>query len=150
MRLTLIKSGIDPDPRADQGHHQFTYSLFPHEGDWFAAQTTQAAYELNYELLGAYANHSAGKLPVEGRLLTVDSTSAILDTVKKSEDGTDLVLRFYEFGNRRDHVRVELPETLQSVMECNLMEQHDQPVQFNGNTFSFELKPYEIRTFKIK
>lgn len=150
MRLTLIKSGIDPDPHADQGHHQFTYSLFPHKGDWFAAQTTQAAYELNYELLAVYSNNPVGKLPAEGRLLTVDSTSTILDTVKKSEDGTELVLRFYEFGNRRDSVRVSLPETLQSVKECNLMEVDDRPVEFHENTFSFELKPYEIRTFKIK
>ena len=34
MRLTLIKSGIYPNPNADQGLHEFTYSLFPHEGDY--------------------------------------------------------------------------------------------------------------------
>lgn len=150
MRITLIKSGIDPDPYADQGHHQFTYSLLPHEGDWFHAETTQAAYELNYDLLASYVNTPAGKLPAEGRLLTVESKSTILDTVKKSEDGTDLVLRFYEFGNRRDRVSVQFPETLESVTECNLMEEDDQPVEFDENGFSFELKPYEIRTFKIK
>ncbi|NIA30945.1 MAG: alpha-mannosidase, partial [Actinobacteria bacterium] len=30
IRLTLIKSAIDPDPNADIGHHEFCYSLFPH------------------------------------------------------------------------------------------------------------------------
>ena len=33
MRLTLIKSAIRPDPLADKGYHQFTYSLLPHAGD---------------------------------------------------------------------------------------------------------------------
>lgn len=30
MGLTLIKSGIFPNPDADQGQHEFTYALFPH------------------------------------------------------------------------------------------------------------------------
>src|SRR5690242_21418473 len=47
MRLTLLKSGIDPDPQADQGIHRFTYSLLPHRGDWREARTVQRAYELN-------------------------------------------------------------------------------------------------------
>lgn len=34
MRLTLIKSGIMPDPNADQRLHRFTYSLYPHTDDW--------------------------------------------------------------------------------------------------------------------
>ena len=29
-RLSLIKSGTHPDPRGDEGRHQFTYSLLPH------------------------------------------------------------------------------------------------------------------------
>ncbi len=73
-----------------------------------------------------------------------------MDTVKKSEDGTEMVLRFYEFGNRRDEVRVTLPETLKNVVECNLMEKGDEKVSFDANGFSFVLNPYEIRTFKIK
>ena len=32
MRLTLLKSGIEPDPNADHGHHEFIYSLLPHAG----------------------------------------------------------------------------------------------------------------------
>ena len=31
MSLTLIKSGIYPDPHADLGNHEFSYCLFPHK-----------------------------------------------------------------------------------------------------------------------
>ncbi len=51
MRLTLLKSGVYPDPHADQGLHRFTYSLLPHSGDWRDAQTVRRAYELNVPVL---------------------------------------------------------------------------------------------------
>ena len=63
IRITLLKSGIEPDPNADQGHHEFTYSLLPHAGDWYAADTAREAYELNYPLRAAYADAPGGSLP---------------------------------------------------------------------------------------
>lgn len=47
MRITLIKSGINPDPRADLGQHEFTYSFYAHGGDWFEAGTVELAHRLN-------------------------------------------------------------------------------------------------------
>ena len=31
--LNLLRSPTAPDPDADQGRHEFTYSLLPHSGD---------------------------------------------------------------------------------------------------------------------
>ena len=45
-RLTLVKSGIEPNPECDQGEHRFTYSLYPHAGDWRCG-TIPEAYCLN-------------------------------------------------------------------------------------------------------
>ncbi len=47
MRLTLLKSGVAPDPAADQGAHVFTYALLPHAGDWRDSDTVRHAYLLN-------------------------------------------------------------------------------------------------------
>ena len=73
-----------------------------------------------------------------------------METVKKSEKDSSLVLRFYEYGNRRSTVEVELVAELSSVEECNLMEEECQAVPFTGKTFSFDIDPYEIKTFKIR
>ena len=51
MGLTLIKSGIDPDPAADIGLHRFSYALYPHFGDWRIGGTVRMAYEFNYPLM---------------------------------------------------------------------------------------------------
>ena len=38
MTLTLIKSGIEPNPTADQEEHTFTYALYPHAEGWRQAK----------------------------------------------------------------------------------------------------------------
>ncbi len=47
LRLTLLKSAIDPDPLADEGLHHFTYALWPHGPGWSVEETVQQAYALN-------------------------------------------------------------------------------------------------------
>ena len=47
MALTLIKSGIEPNPVADQEEHYFTYAIYPHAEKWQAAKTVEQAYDLN-------------------------------------------------------------------------------------------------------
>lgn len=150
IRITLLKSGIYPDPNADQGHHEFTYSLLPHAGDWYAADTVREAYELNYPLRAVYADTPAGKLASADSFIKVNGESVILETVKKAEDDSSLILRFYEFGNRTCPVEVELNTNFTSVHECNLLEEAETPVTFTGRKFTFEIKPYEIKTFKVK
>jgi alpha-mannosidase len=38
LRLSLLRSPEWPDPHADEGHHDFTYSMYPHAGGWREAQ----------------------------------------------------------------------------------------------------------------
>ena len=45
MTLTLIKSGIEPNPTADQEEHTFTYALYPHAEGWRRANTVTGGYE---------------------------------------------------------------------------------------------------------
>jgi alpha-mannosidase len=64
LRLSLLRSPEWPDPHADEGHHEFTYSLYPHGGGWREAQTVRRGYELNYPLLplaGNTCRRSAGR-----------------------------------------------------------------------------------------
>jgi alpha-mannosidase len=159
MRLSLIKSGVDPDPTADQGQHSFIYSLYPHGGDWFEAKTVQEAYELNYPLKTVITENedSAQKpaqkskeLPQQKSFIKIEAESTILETVKQAEDSEDLILRFYEYGNRREKVRVDLGQELKKVAECNLMEGDIAELAAAADYFEFEIMPYQIKTFKIK
>jgi len=159
IRLSLIKSGVYPDPTADQGQHSFIYSLYPHGGDWFEAETVEEAYELNYPLKTVITENKdsaqnpaqkSKELPQKKSFINIEAESTILETVKKAEAGEELILRFYEYGNRREKVRVDLGRELKKVSECNLMEKDIAEVAVESDYFEFEIKPYEIKTFKVE
>ena len=51
LRLSLLRSPEWPDPHADEGHHEFTYSLYPHAGD--LARSADGAAGIRTELQAA-------------------------------------------------------------------------------------------------
>jgi len=153
MRLTLLKAAISPDPNADKGHHQFTYSLLPHQGDWFTSNVVQEAYALNYPLLVAVATESVVTSPPQPHsFLSVDKDHIIIETVKKAEQRDDLVVRVYEYGKRRGPFHLHLPFAASAVDETNLLEENATPAQLSddGLTVTSMIRPYEIKTFLVR
>ncbi len=147
MRLTLIKSGILPDPEADQGHHSFTYSLYPHAGGWFEGGTVQQAYSLNNPLHSSVAQQAGSKeLGRQYSLIDPVGDGVLLETVKKAEDSDDLVLRFYEYGGGNAQARVKPNLDVVQLAETDLMEQVVAD-QIDSNA---TLSPFEIKTVKAQ
>ncbi len=150
MRLTLLKSGIEPNPTTDQEEHFFTYSLYPHAGDWKEANTVQMAYNLNVPLYTKVEEAHQGELPKELSMVKLNVNNVIVEVVKKAEDSEDLVIRMYECYNKRTDVTLELFRDIEKATECNLMERDIEEVAFEGNKINFQIKPYEIKSFKVR
>jgi len=110
----------------------------------------QRAAELNCPMLAVASQPHAGDLPKSASFARVDRKHVIIDTVKKTEDGDDIIVRLYEAYGQRGEVTLTFGVTPQEVSECNLMEEDDQEMEVNGSAVSFYIKPYEIRTFKVK
>jgi alpha-mannosidase len=144
LRISLIKSATYPDPHADQGEHQFTYSLLPHEGDWLMGGTVREAWDLNCPMIGT-AGLPEGEA---GSFITFSADHVWVDAVKSAEDGTGIILRLHEFAGRRGQLTVRTAGELVSWKETNLMEQPDGEEQ--AGPFKFHIKPYEIKTFLLR
>lgn len=148
MRLTLLKSAIDPDPQADIGHHAFCYSLFPHAGGWRQANTPGAAYAFNHPL----HTRKLDAIPRERNFLFVkcNQENVIIETVKKAEDNDGIIIRLYEIFNQRNEVCLEFGFPISAVKACNLIEEiEESSVEFSGKTLRCSINPGEIRTFII-
>lgn len=150
MRLTLLKSAIEPNQDADRETHEFTYSLYPHMGGWRSGNTVQMAYSLNCSLYSHLEKAHPGALPSEMSLISINRENIIIETVKKAEDSDDIIIRLYECYNRRTKATLEFCRELSGVHECDLMENETKAVPVSGKTFEFEIMPYEIKTFKLK
>lgn len=150
MRLTLLRSPKDPDPMADMGEHVFTYSLMPHAGDYIQAETVRRGYELNVPVRAMLVKPSKGALPKSKSFFEVDARNVVLETVKKAEKEDATILRFYECHNQRANVTVRCDLPFKRVCECDLMEDNIGPaLASKDGEFSFEMKPFEIKTFKL-
>jgi alpha-mannosidase len=147
MRMTLLKGPRYPDPLADIGHHTFSYSLFPHKGDWRSAETPQKAWELNDKLLTVPV---CGEGLSEKSYIKIDSDHVMLSALKLSEKGDALLIRVYEDQNKRGPVKISFHKEMIEAAECDLLEKEIGKVIVQNGMIEFEIKPYEIRTFKIK
>jgi alpha-mannosidase len=149
LRLSLLRSPEWPDPHADEGHHAFTYSLYPHGAGWREALTVRRGYELNYPLLPiAVANHT-GSLPDARSFFEVREDNVVVTAVKKSEDDDALIIRFYEWAGRGGDVHLRLPEAPARAEETNLMERPDGHSLAAGEEIAVPVAPFEIKTLKV-
>ena len=150
LRLSLLRASTSPDPHADEGHHLFTYSLYPHQGDWRRGGTVREGYALNVPLLAVATEAHAGCLPSRGTFAGTDRPNVIIDCIKKAEDSDDLILRLYEAHGQRGQVQVTLSPEFRKVVETNAIEEGADPVAFADGVLSLYLKPFEFRTFRLK
>ncbi len=150
IRLTLLRSPISPDPDSDQGHHEFVYSLYPHEGDWRTGGTLRHAYQLNYPLIACAEPIHDGPLPASFSLVSTDAPNAIVETVKRAERGGECVFRIYESFGQRGPVTLQFARSVESAAESNLIEEQPQKIEAEGNRITLYLKPFEIRTLLIR
>ena len=150
LRLSLLRSPEWPDPHADEGHHEFTYSLYPHGGNWRDAQTVRRGYELNYKLIAMQSQKHEGTLPGEYSFVRAEPDNVVLTAIKKSEDDDSLILRFYEWAGREADVKLQLPAGAQSASETDLMERSIASLAMHNHAVTVHTKAYEIKTLRVR
>ena len=150
LRLSLLRSPTWPDPHADEGHHEFTYSLYPHGGTWQQAKTARRGYELNYKLKSIEGQNHEGSLSPTQSFVQVSSDNVILTAMKGAEKGDALILRFYEWAGEEADVTIQLPPGAQSASETNLIEQPIGNLPVANGAVTVHTKPYEIKTVAVR
>jgi len=150
LRLSLLRSPEYPDPHADEGHHEFTYSLYPHGGGWKEAMTIRRGYELNYKLLSMPFEKHQGSLAAAHSFLQATPDNVIVTAMKKAEDENALVVRFYEWVGKDSEVTIQLPAGAESAVETDMMEKPLANLSVSNGRVSIHTKPYEIKTIKVK
>ena len=145
--LTLIKSGIEPNPTTDQEVHHFTYAIYPHAEKWQAAGTVPQAFFLNQPALAV----QGGKPGESFSLAGLDAPNVVLETIKRAEDGDGAIVRMYECENSLTNVTMDWNLPFHAAESCNCLEQPDgEPVEVKDGKITFTVKPYEIKTIRIR
>jgi alpha-mannosidase len=150
LRITLLRSPEYPDPHADEGHHIFTYSLYPHDRDWKQAETVRRGYELNYKLIASQVEAHDGTLGARHSFVSVSAPNVVLTAFKHAEDGEAYILRFYEWEGKEADVTITLPPGSQKAALANLMEKPGDALPLVDGRVTVHTKPYEIQTVRVE
>ena len=146
LDLNLLRSPKYPDFSADIGEHEFTYSLLPHIGDLLESNVINNSAILNQPPLvfEGFKNNDAS-LPCE---LEADNIS--LEVIKKAEKEDCLVIRLVETKGQRSNASLCFKSPVKKLIKTNMIEWTDEGEEtLVDKGLSIELKPFEIRTYKL-
>jgi alpha-mannosidase len=149
LRLSLLRAPTAPDPEADRGHHQFTYSLLPHVGDFRQGRVIEHAYALNIPLQVIAAEPHAGELPKSKSFFQVDRPGVIIEAIKRAEKENAIIVRLYEAYGTRGNVTLSTTLPVKQAFTADLMERTSQPLEFDDGSVIFPIAPFEIVTLKF-
>ncbi len=150
MRLTLLKSAQYPMVDADKGIHEFTYSLYPHCGDWRQAQTLQQAGGLNNPLFVIEPTKiTPQSKQISSQFVELSADNIIVEVIKQAEDDEMIIMRMYEAYKRRTTAKLKFSQMYHQILETNLLERDAIILGENTEQVTVTFKPFEIKTFKL-
>lgn len=126
VSLSLLRATERPDPTSDIGHHEFSYLIVPHSGDFVEAKINDIAFEYNVPLVKAELS------------LNIDFGELNLQSMKLSEDGTKVIIRLAEQNGRRG--------TLADIGQFDVV---DMTEKYLYSAVEYKYKPFEIITIAI-
>jgi len=150
LRVTLLRSSYDPDPRPEVGDHTVRLALAPHGAARSNGDLMCLGAAFNQPLHVLPADRHAGDLPGAGAAVRGLPPNAVLTALKRTEDGNRAVLRLLETDGKAVTATVVLDSGLlgevESVAEVDLLERKvsGSKVARTRNGFRVRLAPHAI------
>jgi len=150
MWMSVLRGPHDPDPEADRGLHNVSWSLVPHLWDFRKSRVNRLARAFNCPLtvLELGPGDTAPGMP--GGLLRVSPASVDLTCLKQAESGEGVVIRVYETHGKAADVEITFALPLGDIQETDIAEIDHWPVAHSRDTLTFAIRPFEIRTFHVR
>ncbi len=156
IRLTLIRTPGTRGGYADQGtqdigHHEFTFGIAGHSGDWRDGRTDWQGQFLNDPVIAFQASRHAGGLGRAFSLLRVDNPRVRVLALKKAEQSDEIIVRIVELdGKPQPNVKVRFGAPITSAREVNGQEQPPGPAKVSAGVLVTSFTAYQPRTFAVK
>ncbi len=135
----------------DWGIQEVKYGLYSHSGNWSESETQKQAEFLNKPLIAFEAPKHGGTTGSSFSFLSINSPKVGLMALKRAEACDYFVVRVNELsGQDLNGLKLRLPGKILDAFEINGQEQKIGPAVIDGNSLSFELSHFTIRSFAVK
>jgi len=159
LRLTLLYTpglgdgngrAYDDQTSQDWGHHEFTYGLAAHAGDWRSEGTDWQALRLSQPLIAFVSPKHEGPLGRAFSLLRVSNSRVRVLALKKAEESDEVIVRLVELdGKPANDVRLSFGAPVVSANEVNGQEMLQGKATVAAGAIVTSFTPYQLRTFAV-
>lgn len=131
------------------GPHEWTYSIYPHKGDWTNGVFKEAE-ELNLPLDPAQCGPHKGTLPKSLSFLTVTGGNVQLTAFKQHEDRPgSYTIRVFNPESTATTARLQFARPIKKAWLCNLNEERRKDLKPTGKLLALPLAKKKIATLEI-
>ena len=150
LRMSMLRSPVRPDPEADKHPHSIPYALYPHAGDWTAADSALRGREYNTPVIVLQADAHSGPMGRAKSLFSVNQDNVVIVTMKKADDGEGYIIRLVETEGRDGEATINLPAAPRKVEETNLVERKLNDITAPaGPRITVPVGHYEIKSLRV-
>ena len=132
-----------------KGSHSFKFSITSHKKGW--KNGFHFGVENNHPLLAIFRpDKQKGNLPSELSFVRTSDPFAVITTMKKAEDDTDVVFRLMEAEGEDKNIEVEFKKDVQSLSKTDMIEENPEKLDQQGKILQLELGKHAVDTYKMK
>ncbi len=151
LRLTLVRTGYDPDYASDLGKQCVRYALLPHVGSWQSAGVVQAGLSYNQPLL---ARLKSGCAPLGDdtsfRPVLSGSPGVVAASMKRAQKGSGVVIRLYESTGSAGLVRLSGLAAGVTVTVVTVTEDVVGPATVVDGSVELALRPWQVVSLMVR
>ena len=152
INLTLLKSGIFPDPQADLGEHEFTYSLLLSPQPKDIINIEQKALMMNNKPTLIQPSEKKEKNNNKRQFnkpFDIINDNVTLDAFKTAENKNGYIMRVHEIKGISSNLEIAFYQDIKEIEETNLIENKIKTLNPKNNKIQVKIDPFEIKTFKV-
>ena len=123
----MLRSATAPDPEQDQGHHEFSFAIMPHQGRLLESGVYKQALQYINEVSIRTVPTGTSASDINSPFQITGTDSVILDTVKRGEDDDEsgrssVVIRMFEClgGRTKGSLKMSVPSHSSRVLLCHV------------------------------
>ncbi len=143
ISLNLLRAQTYPGENADIGEHEFNYALYPHDGNLYASDVQQRAYEFNNAPIKV---SGIGAAP---RIAAADKSNIIIDTIKLCEDDDSIILRLFENKGSATTASISIDPRFTKCALTDLLEYEQKQLTIENGSVTLTFHPFEVHTIKL-
>lgn len=140
IEMAALRSSNHPNRHMEAGKHNFSYAIFADNGANDFAIVNKAANDFVNPVIVCSTDSHEGSLVAEQSFVSADNDNIVIDTIKKSEQGNDLIIRSYEINGVPTSAEFEFGFEYSSPVYCNLVEQERKEILDDITYHGFEIK----------